>query len=182
MGIITPIQAYDLVHRPEFRRETLKGRNVSENFGWLEVFANRSLAEVRGADKTIFINAFKQARIMELVRAHIRAHLKTDAIIQVISWYRSPAANAAAGGANRSSHLAALATDFVVPGIAPVKVQAWLAGVKDSIGFCLEITNGNWTHVDARALRIVFENLGNGRYKTLTPAEILAFRRKHGAA
>lgn len=186
MAIITPSAAYALVNSAGFELEKLKSVSVSENFTWREVFTNRTLNEVRAAGIEIFNNALRAAQRMEWVRAFLRQKIGKPIIIRVMSWYRSPAANSAAGGATKSQHLLALAVDFIVPGYADKRgnqfIQALLIQQKDIASFCLEITNGNWVHIDLRPERIAFENLGRGRYKVMKPAEILAFVKKYGVA
>lgn len=186
MAIVTPQQIYQYVHSPEFSVVALGKLMVSPHFSWGEVFTNRKMSEIRSASISIFHNAVQQAARMEKVRAYLGKKLGREVFIDVSSWYRSPGANQAVGGATGSSHLVALATDFTVRGYADEKgnkfIQALLIPAKDSIGFCLEITNGKWTHVDGRPAHIVFENLGGNRYRTLNVVQMQDFIRKYGVA
>jgi zinc D-Ala-D-Ala carboxypeptidase len=179
MSIITPEAAFNLIRSPGFKLTDLKEVRVSEHFTWAEVFQHRSLSEVLRAGLVIFQNALIQAQKMERIREYLRG-LLGEVVIVVSSWYRSTMINNMVGGAKGSQHLLGLAVDFTVPGHSPAKIQALLIPQKDKIGFCLEITNGNWTHVDNRPSHIVFENLGKGQYKTLGVIEMQNFIRKYG--
>lgn len=162
----------------------LKKLKISENFTWGEVFTNRTILQAKQAGLQIFKNAVVMATKMERVREYLRNKLGQGVVIIVTSWYRSPAANAKAGGVSKSSHLSALAVDFIVPGFGDVagnrRVQAILIPVKDQIGFCLEITNGKWTHVDNRQAHFVFENKGNGQYPVWSLEHMKTFVRAYG--
>lgn len=134
-----------------------------------------------GAEKELTVdiieNLRKLAQKLELIREYLG-----DVPIRITSGFRTAKHNMAIGGARQSQHMVGLAADFVVPGMSDKYVQARLAQVKDKIGFCLEITNGKWTHIDLRSSNHVFENLGGGKYKTLNVVEIKDFIRKHGKA
>lgn len=181
MQILSPQQAHGYIHSAWFTAYTLKTYHISEHFTWAEVFHNRTLADMRSAGITIYQNALQQAQRMEKVRAYLSKKLKRDCPVTVISWWRSPMANSAVGGSNKSQHLLALATDFTVEGVKPSLVQALLIPEKDRIGFCLEITNGNWTHIDGRPKHIVFVNAGGGAYPVMTLPQMQEFIRKHAA-
>jgi hypothetical protein len=181
--IASPQEAYNIVHGKGFTLGTLQTISVSENFTWAEVFTNRTMSEVQRAGMNIFQNAFLQAGRLEKIRAFLRQRFGPIAM-DVSSWYRSTAANMVAKGATGSSHLLALATDFTVRGYESAdgnrRIQAYLITMKDKIGYCLEITNGQWTHVDGRPAHIVFENLGKGQYRTWGIADMKAFMSKYG--
>lgn len=178
----TPLEAFNIV-KTISSIDALKTIYVSPNFTWAEVFTNRSLAEAKAAPLKIFENALFQAGKLEKIRAYLRLKLGKGVSIIVTSWYRPSGANASVGGAKGSSHLTALATDFIIPGFGDVtgnrKIQALLIPMKDDIGFCLEITNGKWTHVDARSAHFVFENKGNGQYPVLGLEALKAFILKY---
>lgn len=152
--MITAAQAYAAIHAPGFNLKQLLRMPISENFTWAEVFTNRTLKEVKAAPKAIFNNAVRQAQLMELIRAEIRASLNKNAVCKVTSWYRTPAANRKNMGSPTSRHLFAEATDFFVPGFegraGNQKVQAVLMRVMHKLGFWLEVTDGAWTHADRR--------------------------------
>jgi hypothetical protein len=185
-AIVSPSVAYSIVHSLGFTLDKLKQIKVSENFTWAEVFHNRTLLDVKSARIEIYKNALATAGRLEAIRRFLRELTGRALVIHITSWYRSPAANAAAGGVNRSQHMLGLAADFVVPGYQGVRgnqyIQAHLIGLKDTVKFCLEITNGQWCHIDCRPSNIVFENKGGGQYPVLTLAQRNAFIHKYGKA
>jgi uncharacterized protein YcbK (DUF882 family) len=68
--------------------------------------------------------------------------------IQVNSWYRDPATNAAVGGASQSRHMSGDAVDFVVPGKHPYDVYADLDAWWGNKGGLASSTV--FTHIDTR--------------------------------
>jgi len=75
-------------------------------------------------------------------------HKNGDRSVRVFSWYRSPAHNAAVGGATRSRHMAASAADITVTAIdSPAYREIFRGG---GIGSCQ--SNGNVRHVDVRLI------------------------------
>lgn len=74
-----------------------------------------------------------------------------DRPIQVNSWYRDPATNAAVGGASMSRHLSGDAVDFVIPGYHPYDVYAELDSWWGARGGLASATV--FTHIDARGYR-----------------------------
>lgn len=175
--------AYRIAHLPDFNG--FKNERVSPNFLWSEVFRNAPVSEIRRTSMTIYNNAVRQSIIMEAIRAEIRASVKADAVMVVTSWYRSPAMNRKAGGSSKSQHLFALATDFFVPNLNTIsghkKIQACAIRllITNKLTASVEITNGLWTHVDARVAKVVFEKIGPGKYKTLSLPEQRVFVEKH---
>jgi hypothetical protein len=171
---------YTRIQKREVSLSDLTSLQISDNFTWAEVFHNRGIDEIRSAPVGIYQNALVQARLMEIVRSQLRAKFIPNASIQVSSWWRSPKANQAIGGAKKSQHLQALATDFVVPGLASVEgnktVQASLLTMMRAIGFCLEITGGQWSHVDARRDCIAFRPDGS----VLTSQDEVLFIQRFG--
>lgn len=71
--------------------------------------------------------------------------------IQVTSWYRDPATNAAIGGASQSRHMLGDGVDFVVPGVHPFDVyddlDAWW-GNRGGLA-----SSSVFTHIDMRGYR-----------------------------
>lgn len=68
--------------------------------------------------------------------------------MQITSGYRSPALNAAVGGAKNSQHLLGLAADFVAPVLGnPRTVARVLAEHMQEIGAQQVIFEGQWCHV-----------------------------------
>lgn len=184
--VVSPIIAYSTVQHLGFDMSHLKRIKVSENFTWAEVFHNRTIADVKMAGIDIYHNALRTAGRLEAIRRFLRQQIGQPIVIQITSWYRSPIANAAVGGAKNSQHTLGLAADFIVPGFSDKRgnqyIQALLIGVKDSIKFCLEITNGTWTHVDCRPACFVFENKGGGQYPLMSVVQMTDFVRKYGKA
>ena len=86
------------------------------------------------------------AEVMEDVRAKFG-----DRPIQVNSWYRDPATNAAVGGASASRHMQGDAVDFVVKGIPCHEVfrelDPWW---RDRGGLA---SSSVFTHIDGRGYR-----------------------------
>lgn len=185
-ALVNPIAAHTAVQLSSFNLDQLKKIKVSENFTWAEVFTNRSLYDIKTASLQIYINAQRTAERLEAIRRFLRQKTGKPIVLVITSWYRSPAANTAAGGVNGSQHTLALAADFIVPGYADKRgnqyIQALLIEQKDSIRFCLELTNGSWTHIDLRPSNLVFENKGNNNYPVLTFAQRNAFVAKYGKA
>jgi predicted chitinase len=66
--------------------------------------------------------------------------------IRVNSGYRSPALNAAIGGAPTSAHMSGYAVDFVCPGYGP-PLQICQAIIASDIQFDQLIQEGSWVHI-----------------------------------
>jgi hypothetical protein len=95
------------------------------------------------ASKEIVSNIIKLAQYLELMREFLGNRL-----ITITSWYRPPSINAAAGGANNSTHLIGLGVDFVVEGVPPLEVYKKLHdwhGSKGGLG-----KSRRMTHLDRR--------------------------------
>jgi uncharacterized protein YcbK (DUF882 family) len=71
--------------------------------------------------------------------------------MQINSWYRDPATNAAVGGASQSRHLSGDAVDFVFAGISPFDVYAKLDPWWGSKGGLA--SSSVFTHIDVRGYR-----------------------------
>jgi hypothetical protein len=71
--------------------------------------------------------------------------------MQINSWYRDPATNAAVGGASQSRHLSGDAVDFVVPGVSCFDVYARLDPWWGSKGGLA--SSSVFTHIDVRGYR-----------------------------
>lgn len=66
--------------------------------------------------------------------------------IRITSGYRSPALNAAVGGAKTSAHMAGYAADFVCPSFgSPLEIVKAIAA--SSIKFDQCIQEGTWVHI-----------------------------------
>jgi len=98
------------------------------------------------ASASVVYGMIRIAEVMEDIRT-----MFGNRPIQINSWYRDPATNAAVGGASMSRHLSGDAVDFVIPGYHPYDVFARLdpwwgfrGGLASSTVF---------THIDARGYR-----------------------------
>lgn len=110
------------------------------HFTWNEV--TKGGARVP-ASKTIHDRILVQAQYMEQVRAQLG-----NKPITIVSWYRSPEANKAVGGASKSRHMVGDACDIQVGGMKPSEVQDALDkwhGAKGGLG-----RYNTFTHIDIR--------------------------------
>lgn len=152
--IITAQAAYNLAAAGKF--DELQLSRVSENFTWAEVFTGEPDFEIKACGLSIFQNAVKQSQAMEQVRAVYGLP------VHVHCWYRSPAHNTRVGGAKRSQHLLALATDFHIQGYESTAENLVVQKRLDPLPFMracgLEFTGGSWTHVDSRGFKSRFRS------------------------
>lgn len=91
--------------------------------------AHEAGIDVPEATDSIIENARHVAQWLEGLRAIMNEDVPTGAParkIIVTSWFRPPVVNAAAGGADTSDHLQALAVDFEVTGLSPYDVYTRL--------------------------------------------------------
>ncbi|MEM6840431.1 MAG: D-Ala-D-Ala carboxypeptidase family metallohydrolase [Cyanobacteria bacterium P01_C01_bin.120] len=118
------------------------------NFTWGEaVHANPATGFYRRpTSASVVYGILNIARILEDIRRRY-----DNRPIQINSWYRDPATNAAVGGASQSRHIAGDAVDFVVPGIHPYDVFADLDLWWGSRGGLASSTV--FTHIDMRGYR-----------------------------
>ncbi|MFS2004599.1 D-Ala-D-Ala carboxypeptidase family metallohydrolase [Duganella sp. CT11-25] len=120
--------------------------NLSEHFTLEELVASQIAARRRIDNRpppAIIENLRRVAAVLEQVRALV------GRAITVSSGYRSPALNAAAGGARESAHLQGLAADITVSGLAPKDLAK--AIVKAGIEFDQLIYEGTWVHIGLAA-------------------------------
>jgi hypothetical protein len=106
--------------------------------------------------------AVRQAEALNQLRGHIRRALGTHrVIIHVTSWYRSPAHNAAVGGARNSQHMLGIATDITVSWVSesgrvqrltPTSVAAY-AELVDAYKHGGVGVYPSFTHLDVRGYR-----------------------------
>jgi zinc D-Ala-D-Ala carboxypeptidase len=90
---------------------------------------------------TIVENLTRTAQTLEQVRTLLGARP-----VQVSSGYRSPALNAAVGGAASSAHMTGLAADFICPGFgSPLEICRKIAA--SNITFDQLIQEGTWVHI-----------------------------------
>lgn len=117
------------------------------------ITAHFDVEEFACHDGTPFPEEWIDERLKELcaVLEALRARLGGRPI-RIISGYRSPAHNAAVGGAKASQHMQGRAADFEVEGLAPSDAHAALlellhAGAVEFGGIGLYPA---WVHVDVR--------------------------------
>lgn len=73
----------------------------------------------------VAINIYRVAMELEVLRRHVRRR------ITINSGYRSPAHNAAVGGAHNSQHMKGTAADIVVQDMKPEEVAATIQALAD---------------------------------------------------
>ncbi|NER83545.1 MAG: DUF882 domain-containing protein [Leptolyngbya sp. SIO1D8] len=113
------------------------------NFTWGEATHGGSRIPV---SNDVVYGMIRIAEVMEEIRTMFGGRP-----IQINSWYRDPATNAAVGGASMSRHLSGDAVDFVIPGYHPYDVFARLDSWWGSRGGLASSTV--FTHIDARGYR-----------------------------
>lgn len=117
------------------------------NFTWGEaVHADSSGHYRKPANSDVVYGILRVAKVMEDIRRRYG-----NKPIQINSWYRDPATNAAVGGASQSRHLVGDATDFVVPGVHPYDVYADLDKWWGTQGGLASSTV--FTHIDTRGYK-----------------------------
>ena len=121
---------------------------VRGHFTWGEALhVNRSTgAYRRPANSGVVYGILRVADVMEEIRK-----MYGDKPLQINSWYRDPATNAAVGGASQSRHLSGDAVDFVVPGVRCSDVYARLDRWWGSRGGLA--SSSVFTHIDVRGYR-----------------------------
>ena len=127
--------------------KTPNKRGKPGNFTWgeaLHVDANGNYR--RPANSGVVYGILKVNDVLEEIR-----HLYGDRPMQINSWYRDPATNAAVGGASMSRHLSGDAVDFVFAGISPFDVYARLDPWWGSRGGLA--SSSVFTHIDVRGYR-----------------------------
>jgi zinc D-Ala-D-Ala carboxypeptidase len=126
------------------RNSTNGSVQLSPHFSLAELVESDTAIRL-GLDNTpnpfVVQNLFKVASLLEQIRA-----LLGDKVILVSSGYRSPAVNAAVGGATSSEHTQGCAADFRCPGFGtPLQIAAAIA--KSNIQFGQLIQEGTWVHI-----------------------------------
>lgn len=128
---------------------------LSKNFTREEFIRSRSAAKAglpNTLPKELIPNAKKLARtILQPLRDHINeGNSGSDIPIIITSGYRNEAVNRLVGGARRSQHVQALASDIVIPFMTPLQV-AKLIQKMDLPYDQLIHEYGEWVHVSAPA-------------------------------
>lgn len=98
------------------------------------------------ANSSVVDGILRVAKVMEDIRK-----MYGDVPLQINSWYRDPATNAAVGGASQSRHLSGDAVDFVVPGVSCFDVYARLDSWWGSKGGLA--SSSVFTHIDTRGYK-----------------------------
>jgi hypothetical protein len=121
---------------------------VTDHFT-LEELTQSETAARRRIDNTpssaVVENLTRTAQTLEQVRALLGARP-----VLISSGYRSPALNAAVGGATNSAHMTGLAADFLCPGFGnPLEICRKIAA--SNIFFDQLIQEGTWVHIGLAA-------------------------------
>jgi hypothetical protein len=115
---------------------------LTENFTLEELVASQ-IATRRRLDNRPGPGELENLRRLAGVLEQVRSLV--EAPVTISSGYRSPAVNAAVGGARNSAHLKGLAADINVPGLTP---KALAKTIRDSdIQFDQLIYEGTWVHI-----------------------------------
>lgn len=134
--------------------------DLTEHFTWAEAVhtshreVKNEITVLRQMDGNPFENIVKTATKLEKVRAILGNHP-----LIVSSWYRSPALNAAVGGARNSDHMLGAAVDFIAPKFGtPLEVCKKIIENKELIRFKQLILEHTWVHIS-------WEMIPNGNAK-----------------
>lgn len=120
-------------------------------FFWLSEFLRSDTATRRG-----IANVPDQAALLNLRTVlapgmeRVRNLLAVP--VQITSGYRSPAVNAAVGGAKSSQHVQGLAADFIAPDFGtPRSIARYLMTHAPDLRFDQLIFEGTWVHISFSA-------------------------------
>ena len=145
---------------------------LSQHFSYIEA-THSNTADAKGIDNTpsndILANMEAAAAQLEAVRDYLTQPINVD------SWYRCPALNAAVGGVGHSAHMDGWAIDFTCEAFGdPLAIVEFL--IKTGVKFDQLIVEGShpghtgWVHVSfAPAMRQMtltahFDEVGNATY------------------
>lgn len=138
--------------------------NLSEHFTLAEMTFSQTAVRkgIKNEPPMQAVVALKNLceNVLEIVRVHF------DRPIHISSGYRSPALNAAIGGASSSQHCLGEAADITVPGVDNLRLAKW---IRDNTPFDQVIMEGSWVHVSCgprnrrQALTAHFKN-GHATY------------------
>lgn len=120
--------------------------NLTEHFTLAE-FTDSPTALRKGISNLPSDHAIANLQRVAETLEQVRALFGKPLVIS--SGYRSPALNAAVGGAASSAHLSGLAADFTVPGMTPSDTAK--AIVAAGIEFDQLIYEGTWVHIGLSA-------------------------------
>lgn len=135
--------------------------NLSTHFSLAEACASNKAREMN------LDNRPTDARIIERLRhtavtilEPVRAHFGNRPIIYngLLSWYRSPAVNVAAGGVPTSQHMSGEAVDIEIAGISNLDIAHFIRDKLEFDQLILEFYDGinpssGWVHASAVADR-----------------------------
>lgn len=133
---------------------------LSEHFS-LEEFTVSQTASRQHLDNTPPPGVVDNLRVLSVALERVRTLLARPLIIN--SGYRSPAVNAAVGGAATSAHLKGWAADFICPSFgSPLDICRRLQ--RSDIHFDQVIEEGTWVHfsVDPRMRGQILTKTANG--------------------
>ena len=121
--------------------------NLSPHFTLAEMTSSTAAVR-RGLDNTpspAVTDALARLciRVLEPVRLHFGP-------VRVTSGYRSPAVNAAIGGAKSSQHVMGEAADFTVPGVSNLDVCQWMMRTLRYDQLIYEFGEAGWVHCSWR--------------------------------
>lgn len=122
--------------------------NLSPHFTLDELTASQTAAR-RAIDNSAPPYVVENLRRLAQLLEQVRTKLGVPLIIS--SGYRSPALNAAVGGAKNSQHLVGEAADFIAPGFgSPISICSRLVDATE-VEFDQLIQEGTWVHISTSA-------------------------------
>ena len=128
---------------------------LTAHFDWTE-FACRTVPPTPVPD-ALRANTQVLASNLEIIRAEASARAGHDCPIEIVSGYRTPAYNAACGGAPHSEHVQGEAADIRIPAfgdqfsVHDLVERLIVAGKIHNGGLGLYTRPGGWVHYDIRA-------------------------------
>lgn len=127
---------------------------ITPHLSWSEARCKNG----RDVPQSLFGNAARIALIAEIVRAKASARRGHDCPMQILSWYRDDAYNAACGGTPGSRHRDAAAIDFRMPAYGDqfavhdlLNEMAASGEIPKNVGIGLYTRKNGWNHLDFRS-------------------------------
>ena len=118
---------------------------LSENF-WLHEFTASATAQAAGREVIVFPGSPAFYAIGQLCERHLQPLRNVFGPITINSAYRPDWLNELIGGSRNSQHRQALAVDFVVPALTPLKVCEAIQLSGRSFDQVIH-EFGRWTHI-----------------------------------